>query len=259
MLSPTAWLAGAARRATRRAADADRKAFQFADLSSYSFKQRLTIRAASLGIYGLTSLIGRTVRYEIEGREHWDAVTQTAGNAVYAFWHDSIVLATWYFRKRDVVVMSSQSFDGEYTARCIQRFGYGVARGSSTRGGLGALVEMVRLVRQGHPAAFTIDGPKGPRHVAKTGAVLLAKKTGKPVVPLSVTPTRCWTLSRTWDRMTIPRPFSRALVGFGRPIDVPFDADEPILEARQAELQSALDALEQRGQEWRADLGGRAV
>src|SRR5207245_989017 len=105
-------------------------------------------------------------------------------------------LATYFFRHRGIVVMSSQSFDGEYTARLIQRFGYGTARGSSTRGSIGAIIEMVRLMRNGRPTAFTIDGPKGPRHVARPGAVLLAKKTGQPVLPFTITAACCWELSR---------------------------------------------------------------
>jgi len=229
-----------------------RKAFEFADLSAYTFKQRMGIRAADLGFYSIIKVLARTVRFQIEGQEHWtDALNR--GTPIYSFWHDSIVLATYFFRRRDIVVMTSQSYDGEYIARFIQRFGYGAARGSSTRGGIGALVEMIRLVKQGSPTAFTIDGPKGPRHVAKMGAILLAKKTGQPILPFAVTTTRCWNL-KSWDRMSIPKPFSRALMGFSAPIFVPAEADETALAGKLAELQEALDSLERRGQEWKAEF-----
>lgn len=226
------------------------KAFQFADLSAYPFKKRLAIRAADLGFYGLIRGIGRTIRFELEGREHWESACENGRVPIYSFWHDGIFLATYFFRRRDIVVMTSQSFDGEYIARFIQRLGYGAARGSATRGGVGALIEMIRLVRQGYPAAFTIDGPKGPRRVAKLGPVLLAKKTGQPILPFTITPSKHWTLSRSWDRMTIPKPFSRARMAIAAPIWVPADADDELLEAKRLELQAALDAQEQSGREW---------
>mgnify|MGYP003694196253 FL=1 len=100
----------------------------------------------------------------------------------------------------------------------IQRFGYGAARGSSTRGATGAVVEMVRLMRAGCPAGFTIDGPKGPRYVAKMGAVLLAKKTGNPVLPFTTAAERFWEARKSWDHFQIPKPFTRARVIIAPPI-----------------------------------------
>src|ERR1700730_7377782 len=102
---------------------------------------------------------------------------------------------------------------------------------------------MVRLMRSGRPTAFTIDGPKGPRHLAKAGAVLLAKKTGQPVLPFSVTPARCWE-TRSWDRLQIPMLFSPVRVEIAAPIFVPANADDAALEAHRAELQDTLDRLE---------------
>src|ERR1043166_1445687 len=154
------------------------RAYKFADLAAYSTKQRFLIRAADLAFFFLINLIGRTVRWQVEGWENWEAASRDGHVPIYTFWHNRVFLATYFWRKRGIVVMTSQSFDGEYIARFIQRFGYGAARGSSTRGATGAVVEMVRLMRSGSPTAFTIDGPKGPKHVAKMGAVLLAKKTG---------------------------------------------------------------------------------
>ncbi|HEX8635690.1 MAG TPA: lysophospholipid acyltransferase family protein [Pyrinomonadaceae bacterium] len=215
----------------------------FADLSAYSFKQRLTIRAADLAFYALINLIGRTTRFSVEGWEHWEAATRGVRQPIYAFWHNQVFLATYFFRGRGIVVMTSRSFDGEYIARFIQRFGYGAARGSSSRGAVGALVEMVKLVRRGRPTGFTIDGPRGPRRVAKMGAVLLAKKTGAPVLPFSVNAERYYA-APSWDALQVPYPFTRARVLFAPPIYVPADADETALEAKRLELQRALDALD---------------
>jgi lysophospholipid acyltransferase (LPLAT)-like uncharacterized protein len=139
--------------------------------------------------------------------------------------------------------MTSRSFDGEYIARFIQRFGYGASRGSSSRGGVGALVEMVRLMRAGRPTGFAIDGPRGPRHEAKLGAVLLAKKTGAPLLPFTINPAHYYA-APSWDRFQIPLPFSRARVRIAAPIYVPADADDDLLNAKRAELQRALDAID---------------
>jgi hypothetical protein len=219
------------------------RADSFADLSDYSFKQRLTIRAADIAFYALINIIGRTTRFSVEGWEHWEAAMREGGRRpIYAFWHNRVFLATYYFRRRGIVVMTSRSFDGEYIARFIQRFGYGAARGSSSRGAVGALVEMVKLVRQGRPAGFTIDGPRGPRYVAKMGAVLLAKKTGAPVLPFTVNAGRYYA-APSWDGFQVPYPFTRARVRIAAPIHVPPDADEAVLEAKRVELQRALDSL----------------
>ncbi len=229
------------------------RAYQFADLSSYSNKQRFLIRAADVVFFVLIKIIGRTVRWQIEGWENWQAVSGAGLLPIYTFWHNRVFLSTYFWRQRRIVVMTSKSFDGEYIARFIQRFGYGAARGSSTRGGVGAIVEMVRLMRAGSPAAFTIDGPKGPRYVAKMGAVLLAKKTGNPVLPFTITAKSFWTAKKSWDQTQVPWPFTRVRVDIAPPIYVPAAADEDLLEARRNELQQSLDAINQRGEVWRAD------
>jgi lysophospholipid acyltransferase (LPLAT)-like uncharacterized protein len=218
------------------------RAYRFADLSAYPFKQRLTIRAADLAFYALINLVGRTVRFRVEGQEHWEAATRRGGLPIYTFWHNRIFLGTYYWRRRRIVVMTSRSFDGEYIARFIQRFGYGAARGSANRGAVRALVEMKRLAREGCPTGFTIDGPRGPRYVAKRGAVQLAKMTGQPVLPFSVNAERFWQVP-SWDLFQIPRPFTRATVRIAPPIYVPPDADDALLKAKHDELQRALEEV----------------
>ena len=217
------------------------RAYRYADLSGYTAGQRLAVRAAGLVFYLLIRALGSTARFRVEGWVDWEEANR-GGPPVMAFWHEQIFLTTYYFRRRRIVVMTSRSFDGEYIARFIRRFGYGAARGSSTRGGVGALVEMARLVRAGCPAGFTVDGPRGPRRVAKTGALLLAKKTGRPVLPFAVTPRSFWRLG-SWDRLQIPKPFTRAVVRLAPPLYVPADADDARLEALRDELQRTLERL----------------
>jgi lysophospholipid acyltransferase (LPLAT)-like uncharacterized protein len=218
------------------------RAYRFADLSGYTLRQRLAVRAAGVVFPLLIRAVGSTLRYTVEGREHWDEAARGGRLPIYTFWHDRIFAGSYFFRGRRIVIMTSRSFDGEYIARFIQRMGFGAVRGSSTRGGVGALVELTRLVRRGCPAGFSIDGPRGPRHVAKMGAVLLAKKTGQPVLPFGVNAERFWSL-KSWDRMQIPKPFSRVRVRFAPPIRVPADADEATLTSARDELQRALERV----------------
>src|SRR3954447_7449515 len=229
------------------------RAYEFADLSGYSVLDRWKIRAADWLFYVLINLIGLTAHFEVIGWENHEKAEENGGLPIYVFWHERIFLTTYWWRRRRIVVMTSQSFDGEYIARFIQRFGYGAARGSSTRGGVGAVVEMARLMRAGCTTAFTIDGPKGPPYVAKMGAVLLAKKSGYPVLPVTMALARYWTLP-SWDKFQIPKPFTRAKVFVAEPIYVPAEADEAALQAKRDELQRTLDELTKRGEEWRANL-----
>ena len=226
------------------------RAYRFADLSSYPPKKRFLIRAADLAFFLLIKVIGRTIRWRVEGWENWEAASRDGQVPIYTFWHNRVFLATYFWQKRRIVVMTSQSFDGEYIARFIQRFGYGAARGSSTRGAVGAIVEMARLMRVGSPAGFTIDGPKGPRYVAKIGAVLLAKKAGQPILPFTITTRKFWESKRSWDGFQVPFPFSRARVDIAPPIYVPADADDDALEAKRDELQASLDRVNRVGKEW---------
>jgi lysophospholipid acyltransferase (LPLAT)-like uncharacterized protein len=222
------------------------RAYKFADLSSYPFKKRFLIRAADLAFFLLIKLIGRTIRWQVEGWQNWETATRDGQVPIYTFWHNRVFLSTYFWQKRRIVVMTSQSFDGEYIARFIQRFGYGAARGSSTRGAVGAIIEMTRLMRAGLSTAFTIDGPKGPRYVAKMGAVLLAKKTGQPILPFTITAQRFWEAKRSWDGFQVPLPFSRARVDIAPPIYVSADANDDGLETKRDELQAALDEINLR-------------
>jgi len=226
----------------RSAEETIARAYRFADLSSYSLKNRLLIRTADIAFFVLIKLIGHTIRWQVEGWENWEAASRDGQLPIYTLWHNRVFLATYFWQKRRIVVMTSQSFDGEYIARFIQRFGFGAARGSSTRGAIGAIIEMTRLMRAGSPAGFTIDGPKGPRYVAKMGAVLLAKKTGQPILPFTIT-ARHWEAKGSWDGFQVPLPFSRARVVLAAPIYVSAETDDEGLEAKRDELQAALDNI----------------
>jgi lysophospholipid acyltransferase (LPLAT)-like uncharacterized protein len=227
--------------------------FRHAPLSKYSLKQKIQIFLADRFFYTLINVVGKTTRFEIEGIEHLQKIQQNGEIPIYAFWHNRIFLLTYYFRNQKIVVMASQSFDGEYIARFIQRFGYGAVRGSSTRGGIKALAQMIRLMENGFPAAFTIDGPKGPRYVARIGACLLAKKTGNPILPISVEAEKFWEVS-SWDRLQIPQPFRRAKIIFAEPIYVSSNADDLEIENKRLQLQKSLNCLVEIGAQWRQKI-----
>ncbi len=220
----------------------------------FSLRQRLQIAlAAGMGSFAI-GLIGRTLRWEVFGWDHWEAARRLGKGLIYTFWHQEIFSATWFWRNRGIVVMTSRNFDGEYIARIIRKYGYGAARGSSSRGATRALVEMVRALRKGRDAALTIDGPRGPYHVAKPGAVLLSKTTGAPILCFHIAPAQAWVFAKSWDRHQVPRPFSRAAVFIAPPITVPPDADDEEQARKLVNVQATLDGLVQQGEQWVRNL-----
>ena len=243
------------KRAPRSAAsDAEslrRRVYGQSDLSGYSQRDRFVIRAADLFFFTLIRVICATLRWEAHGAEHVEAIHASGHRAIFTFWHACIFGATWAWRRRGIVVMSSTSRDAEYTARFIKRFGYGTARGSATRGSGRALAEMAECLLNGMDVAFTIDGPRGPVYQAKPGAVTLARHTGQAILPFHVAVARYWELP-SWDRLQIPKPFTRAALFVGAPIYVARQAGKDESDAHQATLQATLDRLRREGEAWRA-------
>lgn len=207
--------------------------------------KRLEARLISVAGYRAISLLGSTLRWRTEGLEHVDAIVESGRQPVMAFWHGRILPATYYFRRRGIVVITSENFDGEWIAGIIERFGYGTARGSSSRGGRKALLQLTRDMAAGKAAGFTVDGPRGPARVAQAGAVWLAKATGNPVLPFHLEADRHWTLN-SWDRTQIPRPFATVALAVGEPLVVARDADDDEIERDRRLLEERLRALEAR-------------
>ncbi len=195
----------------------------------------------------LLRLLARTWRVEVVGAEHVAAATGGGPDrCIYAIWHGRILPSMWCWRDHGIVVVTSENFDGEWIARIIQRFGFGVARGSSTRGGSRALRELLRTLRHA-PAGFTVDGPRGPRGVVQPGVVWLARATGHPIVCLNTEAARSWTVN-SWDRAQIPKPFTRVVATVSPAIRVPADADAVRLEAVRLEVEAALGEASRAGQ-----------
>ena len=218
-------------KATESAAIAD-------DSRLFTLRQRLALSFLSAAGTLLIRLIGPTLKYEIS-IEEGGPPTDRIEPAVYVFWHRGVIPACYHFRGRDIAVMTSRSFDGEYIARIISNFGYRPVRGSSSRGAVRALLGMHTEIEQGRAVCFTIDGPRGPRFVAKPGPVPLARNTQTPIVAFHIA-CRAWVLN-SWDRMMIPKPFSRALLRISALVRVPADADNASLDRYHREMQAALD------------------
>ena len=214
---------------------------------SSSLKRLQVAAIAGLG-YPLINALGHTLRWRVEGLHHLDAIRASDRQPIMAFWHGRILTATFYFRRRGIVVITSENFDGEWIARIIERFGYGTARGSTSRGAKRAMLQLVRNMTKGKAAGFTVDGPRGPARVAQPGAVWLAKATGNPVLPFHLEASSHWTL-RSWDRTQIPKPFATVALVVGEPLYVARDADDEQLERARVELETRLKQLEPRARD----------
>jgi lysophospholipid acyltransferase (LPLAT)-like uncharacterized protein len=195
--------------------------------------------------YRLCAALGATLKWRVEGLQHYDDIVRGGRQPIMAFWHGRILPATVYFKRRGIVVMTSENFDGEWIAGIIERFGYRPARGSTSRGGARALVQMKHDMAAGKPTGFTIDGPRGPARVAQPGAVWLSKATGNPVLPFHLEANRHWTVN-SWDLTQIPKPFSTVALVVGAPFAVPQDADEDRMEGVRRHLEEELKILEAR-------------
>jgi lysophospholipid acyltransferase (LPLAT)-like uncharacterized protein len=204
--------------------------------------QRLQISLVSWIAAAVVGLFGRTLRMTITFEEGSMPGLHAISPGIYPFWHRCVLPATWLFRNHGIGVLTSLSRDGEYIARVIRLFGFVPVRGSSSRGGQRGLLELETLVKAGGAAAFTIDGPRGPRYVAKKGPVMLARLTGIPITAFYVAVEKRWVL-KTWDAMVVPKPFSRAYVRVAKYIHVSPDADDAALDRHHAEMQAALERV----------------
>jgi lysophospholipid acyltransferase (LPLAT)-like uncharacterized protein len=214
---------------------------QAAGRPQYSLRERFLIWLIGWVGYVAVWLIGRTLRFTVHIEEGGPPDMHTHP-LILCFWHRGIFPSTWAFRNQQIGVLSSVSFDGEYTARIISRFGYMPIKGSSTRGGVRAFLTSRKRLRDGLTVAATTDGPRGPVYVAKPGPVLLASKSGVPLVAFHIALENPWTLN-SWDKLMIPKPFSRAFVCMSRMIRVPGNADQVQLDELHADLQAAQERV----------------
>jgi lysophospholipid acyltransferase (LPLAT)-like uncharacterized protein len=219
----------------------------------FTLRQRIILRIIVAIGYGFIRLIGPTLRVCVS-REEGAQPTVGQRPLVLNFWHAGIIPATYLFRSLGIRVMSSNSYDGEYMGRIIHKFGFVAVKGSSSRNAVRALLGLRRALQEGWAVAFSLDGPRGPRYKVKPGPVALARSSGVPLSMFHIAVERAWVLN-TWDRLIIPKPFSRVLMRFGKLIPVPADASDADLERYQQELQASLDRICEFGEANVAKVG----
>jgi lysophospholipid acyltransferase (LPLAT)-like uncharacterized protein len=221
----------------------------------FSLRQRILLWFISWSSYLAIALIGPTLRYSISWEEPPTPPHAThEKRVIYSFWHRAVFASAWLWRKTGIAVMVSRSFDGEYIARIIEKLGFVAVRGSSSRGGAKALLGLRSQLEQGNLVVFTIDGPRGPKYVAKPGPVLLSRTSALPMAAFYVALSDAWVLN-TWDALMIPKPFSKALVRFSAKLQVPTDADDAQMAEFHSQLQTALERVTRFAEEHVARVG----
>ncbi len=219
-------------------------------LPPLKWSRRIQIPFIAAAVFSIIRTLGPTLRYEVFGWHHAEKVYGAKKQCIWAFWHRVIIPIVWWYRNHGVVVMNTTAFDGQWTRKVIEWLGFGTAQGSSSRGGLRGLAVMARRIEEGKDCAFTIDGPRGPRYIAKPGPVMLARKTGAPIMVFHVSVDRGKTFEKTWDHFLLPMPFARAVIFFAPPIYVPKDAGVELMEAKHAEMQRELERVRDIAEGW---------
>jgi lysophospholipid acyltransferase (LPLAT)-like uncharacterized protein len=211
-------------------------------------KQAFRTEALSLLLYSVARLIGLTLRVRFEGFERIAELQAMGKGLILVTWHGRSLIAANVLRNRGYWALISLSRDGDMQNRIFQRFGYRTVRGSTSRGGVRATLQLARSIRDGGVLAFTPDGPKGPTHKVQPGTIFLAHRSGCPILPVGIA-ARPRTLVKSWDRYMVPGLFARATFVVGEPISVPEDADDEAKAAIAEELELAMNHMERRAEE----------
>jgi lysophospholipid acyltransferase (LPLAT)-like uncharacterized protein len=219
-------------------------------LPKLPWHRRMQIPIIAAVVYSVIRVLGPTLRFEVLGRAKVDEIWASKQPIIWAFWHRCIIPIAWFGRNRGIVIMNTTAFDGQWTRKVIEWLGFGTAQGSSSRGGLRGLAVMAQRIKEGLDSGFTIDGPRGPRYVAKVGPVLLARMTGAPIMVFHVGVERGITFEKTWDHFCLPKLFTRAILVGSPPIYVPQDADSDTIKAKHEEMQKALERVRDVTEGW---------
>jgi len=184
-------------------------------------------------------------RWQVRGREHWDAAIARHGRVIIAIWHESTAFASYYFRKEGFCALASKSFDGDIAVRLISRFGHTAIRGSSSLGGSAALHDMAETLGRERNVVLTLDGPKGPPHLAKPGVGILSARCQAHVVPIAFSVEPVHRL-KSWDQFPLPMPFARIRVQIGSALPPPKNDSRENVEAARLQTECALNSLHDR-------------
>lgn len=215
-----------------------------------SLWRRMQIPVIAWIAYWLIRVIGPTLRVEVVGVHNAVQIRNAGEPAIGAFWHRSIFSAVWIWRHRRIVVLNTVNFDGQWTRRVIERLGFFTVQGSSSRGAIEGVAALAQQLYEGRHVALTIDGPRGPRYIAKPGAVILARRTGCPISAFHITAKWAHTFRKSWDLFQLPYPFSKVVMFCAPTIRVPTDADNDTVQMKQKEVQAALERVRDAAEGW---------
>ncbi len=193
-------------------------------------------KVLSVPFYYLVSLLGKSLKVEADGFERYANLPE---GVVFSGWHGRTIIAPTLFRGLGYYTLISLSKDGEIQNFVYQKFGFKTIRGSSNRGGARALVEIIKVLRNGAKMAFTPDGPRGPSGIVQEGILFMAQKSGALIVPVGVSAKKLWILG-TWDKFMVPKPFTQSLMLFGDAITVPKESTEQEISTIRLQLEQAM-------------------
>jgi lysophospholipid acyltransferase (LPLAT)-like uncharacterized protein len=219
-------------------------------LQTLPFSRRLQVPILGNIAHALVRLTGPTLRYDIFGTQQIERTHASGRQCIFAFWHRGLIPLSWWARRRKIAILSGTNFDAQWAAYVTLRFGLRRVLGSSSRGGMRGIVAMAHSMADGYDAAFTADGPRGPRYVAKPGPVLLARRSGGPIICVHAFCESARTFEKAWDLFQIPYPFSRVSLIFAPPIEVPSNADREAIDSKHAEMQSMLERVRDSAESW---------
>ena len=183
----------------------------------------------------LAASLARTWRLDVIGDDRVAALRRAGRPILFAVWHGQLLAPLWHRKREGITLLVSGHRDGRRLAGAARRWGYRIIHGSTSRGALTGLRQLVRALRDGSDAAMTPDGPRGPAHVAKAGAVVAARRSGAALVPVATAASSAWRAA-SWDGFLVPRPFAHVRIVYGAPVDT--EEEDPIARER---LAAALD------------------
>lgn len=202
----------------------------------------ILVRVIPFLISWLLRLWFATCRVTVHGAMNREAVEGKKKAVIAIFWHYSLIYVFHHLRRDSAAVVVSASEDGDYIARLAQHLNFKTIRGSRNRGGMRALKEMLQYLRGGENLGVVADGSQGPPLEVQSGSILVASKTGSPILPMAWSASHCFTF-KSWDRTAIPKPFSRIDYYYGKPLEVPSNLDNDSLESYRLELENRLNDL----------------
>ncbi len=192
--------------------------------------------------YLLIKVIRKTMRIKYFHRETIDQLMKEGKGYIIAFWHGRLFMMPYSYQGKKITILISKHKDGEYIARTMSLFGFDSTRGSTTKGAVSALKDILRKANRGYDIAFTPDGPRGPKYKVQMGVIEVARLTGYPIIPVSFSASRK-KIFNSWDSFLFPYPFSQGVFYYGKPIFVSRDSNDELLDRKRLELEKSLNKI----------------